>query len=29
MKVCQEDFTKGKENVQYRKDKGAYTRLYL
>ena len=29
MKVCQEDFVKAKENVQYRKDKGVYSRLYL
>lgn len=29
MKVCQADFVKGKENVQYRKDKGTHTRFYL
>ena len=29
MKVCQADFVKGKENVQYRKDKGSYSRFYL
>jgi len=29
MKVCHDDFLKAKENVQYRKDKGAYTKLYL
>jgi 26S proteasome regulatory subunit T2 len=29
MKVCQADFVKGKENVQYRKDKGNYTNFYL
>jgi 26S proteasome regulatory subunit T2 len=29
MKVCQDDFIKAKENVQYRKDKGSYTKLYL
>lgn len=29
MKVCQDDFLKGKENVQYRKDAGAFQKLYL
>lgn len=29
MKVCHADFVKGKENVQYRKDKNSYSRFYL
>ncbi|KPA76431.1 putative Proteasome regulatory ATPase subunit 2 [Leptomonas pyrrhocoris] len=29
MKVCQADFIKGKENVQYRKDKSTFSRFYL
>eukprot|EP00758_Cryptobia_borreli_P002815 Tbor_TRINITY_DN3310_c0_g1::TRINITY_DN3310_c0_g1_i1::g.23501::m.23501/K03062/PSMC1, RPT2; 26S proteasome regulatory subunit T2 len=29
MKVCQDDFIKAKENVQYRKDKGQFMRFYL
>lgn len=29
MKVCQEDFVKAKENIQYKKDKGIFTRMYL
>nr|AAF91244.1 proteasome regulatory ATPase subunit 2 [Trypanosoma brucei] len=29
MKVCQSDFVKGKENVQYRKDKGRFSKFYL
>ncbi|CAD2219623.1 26S proteasome regulatory subunit T2 [Angomonas deanei] len=29
MKVCQDDFVKGKENVQYRKDKSSFSRFYL
>jgi 26S proteasome regulatory subunit T2 len=29
MKVCQADLLKGKENVQYRKDKGSFSRFYL
>lgn len=29
MKVCQADFVKGKENVQYRKDKTTFSRFYL
>jgi 26S proteasome regulatory subunit T2 len=29
MKVCQADFLKGRENVQYRKDKGSAGRLFL
>ncbi|RNE97107.1 putative proteasome regulatory ATPase subunit 2 [Trypanosoma conorhini] len=29
MKVCQADFVKGKENVQYRKDKSSFSKFYL
>eukprot|EP00796_Vickermania_ingenoplastis_P004264 gene4264-3083_t len=29
MKVCQADFVKGKENVQYRMDKSSFSRFYL